>query len=101
MPGLTHTQRHPSGAAAITPARTNDVFPVPEGPITARSLRFCRRCQRALISASRPKKRAASPSVKFESPGYGLRSSTSCRLAAPAGAWSTVSNATATSCADG
>jgi hypothetical protein len=72
-------------------------LPVPDGPITASSFRLCRRCQSALISASRPKKRPASFSVKLESPGYGLRSSTSSRTADPAGAANTASSATRTS----
>ena len=100
-PGVAQTAPHPSGRAAITPARTNEVLPVPEGPMTASSRRLRSRCQRAATSASRPKNCAASFSVKLESPGYGLRSSTSWRLAAPAGAARTASSATATSCADG
>ncbi len=73
---------------------------MPEGPITARSLRFCRRCHSAATSASRPKKSPASFSVKLASPGYGLWISTSSRLAAPAGADSTDSSDSARSCAE-
>ena len=77
-PGVHTIAPQPAGRDATTPARTNDVFPAPDGPITAASFRLCSRCQRALTSASRPKNTAESVSVKLASPGYGLRSSISC-----------------------
>ena len=68
-PGAHTIAAQPLGRAATSPARTNDVFPAPEGPISAR-----RRCSRsfphsALTSCSRPKKCPASSSVNDESPG--------------------------------
>ena len=36
VPGVQTIAAHPSGREATTPARTNDVLPAPEGPITAR-----------------------------------------------------------------
>ena len=68
-PGVHTIAAQPWGREATSPARTNDVLPAPEGPITAR-----RRCswsfpQSALTSCSRPKKCFASSSVNDESPG--------------------------------
>ena len=100
LPGVATIAAQPSGRAAITPARTNDVLPAPEGPMTARSLRSWSFCQRAVTSSSRPKKRPASSSVKDESPGYGLFSSTSRSAAAELPPSRTASSAAASSCAD-
>ena len=71
------TQRQPEGAAATIPARTNELLPAPDGPITADSVLTFSLSQSARTSASRPKKHPASFSVKLARPGYGLRSSTS------------------------
>ena len=62
----------PTDRDATTPARTKDVLPAPESPITARSRRARMRCQSASTSPSRPKKRSASASVNEPRPGYGL-----------------------------
>jgi hypothetical protein len=101
VPGVHTTAAQTSGRPGSTPARRNNVLPTPDGPITARSRRARMRVHNAAISASRPMNTAASFSVKARKPGYGLRSFTSCRLAAPLGVWSTASRATATSCALG
>ncbi len=62
----------PEGRDATTPARTNDVLPAPEGPITARSRRSRSFSHRASTSASRPKKRAGVLlRERSDSPGKG------------------------------
>ena len=99
-PGVQTSAPQPAGREAMTPARTNDVLPAPEGPITASSRRSAAARQSASTSASRPKKTAASFSVKDESPGYGLpRPRRPPSDAAPGRRASTASSASARSCA--
>ncbi len=68
-PGWQTTARQPAGARATTPARSSELLPAPEGPTTASSRRLVILRQSAAISAPRPKKSAASASVKGASPG--------------------------------
>ena len=68
-PGWQTTARHPGGARATTPARTNELLPAPEGPTTASSRRPAIFRHRAAISVSRPKKTSASSSVNGSRPG--------------------------------
>ena len=95
-PGVD-TSAPPGGRDATTPARTNDVLPAPEGPITPDRCRDRSLSQSDATSVSRPKNQAASFSVKLRSPGYGLFSSTSCSTAAPGAAPATASSATTSS----
>ena len=68
-PGCTTITAQPVGCAAATPARTKDVLPAPDGPMTPSS-RSCRsRSQTRPTSASRPKKRPVSASVNARRPG--------------------------------
>ena len=101
VPGVVTTAAQPEGRDATTPARTKDVLPAPEGPITARSRRARMRCQSASTSPSRPKKRSASASVKEPRPGYGLVVPPSSPTSADAtGRSRTASSAKARSCAE-
>ena len=68
-PGVRTTTRQPGGARAATPARSSELLPTPEGPITASSRRALIFRHSAAASASRPKKRSASASVKAARPG--------------------------------
>lgn len=47
----------PFQMAATSPARTNEDFPLPEGPTTARKPASARRARTSATSASRPKKK--------------------------------------------
>ena len=68
-PGVKTTTRQPGGARAATPARSSELLPTPDGPITASSRRAVIFRHSAAVSASRPKKRSASASVKAARPG--------------------------------
>ena len=97
-----HHRRRPSrGPRRHAPARTTDVLPAPDGPITPRSGCARIRCQSASTSPSRPKKRPASASVRSRGRGTGSSSRRRLRRMPPPPARSrTASSAKARSCAD-
>ncbi len=69
LAGLADPDAQPSGAAGIRPARSSELLPTPDGPITASSRLVVSLRQSAATSASRPKKNSASASVKAARPG--------------------------------
>ncbi len=99
FPGVDTIAFQPEGQDGTSPARTNDVFPAPEGPMSASNGRCLSLSHRASTSASRPKNRSASVSVNDDNPGYGPRGSTTRVPVARDGSRElrTVSRATATS----
>ena len=68
-PGVSTNARQPAGAAGTTPARSSEVLPMPEGPITASRRRELILRHSAATSASRPKKNSESASVNGARPG--------------------------------
>ena len=69
VPGVAIAARHPAGSAGSRPARRNELFPAPDGPITASSWAWPSLCQSASTSSSRPKKYSASAAVNDARPG--------------------------------
>src|SRR5437763_1462550 len=68
-PGRKVTVRQLRGSPGKTPAWTNELLPVPDGPTTTCSGRCRSRSTNALTSASRPTNRLASLTAYGASPG--------------------------------